>query len=304
MHSRRYELACDRPSPMRRSRSRRLKLGCDRKPPRTESWRWIGLACDRKPRPSLLRRAHHALHALGFASLLFFAAGLNFALHPEALAAVIGVQPSQLGFVPPQPSTSAVASGAINPADLHLLAATTWAEARSEGEPGMRAVAHVIVNRLGPRFGQDLHTVVLSPKQFSAWNLGDPNRPLALDPERYAVNGPARATWDLAQQVALQVLEGQSADPTNGALFYHTVAVHPVWARYGVGRLVIGAHVFYHNVRLPRASAPAADIASAEAAPVEVAAPSNGAAAAVTSAVAAAAPAAAPGAPIGTSAAQ
>ena len=84
------------------------------------------------------------------------------------------------------PLTAAVAP---NPAEVHLLAATTWAEARSEGEEGMRAVAHVIVNRVGPRFGEDISTVVLAPKQFSSWNLHDPNRPLAQNPERYATGG-------------------------------------------------------------------------------------------------------------------
>ncbi len=137
---------------------------------------------------------------------------------------------------------------APNPADVHLLAATAWAEARSEGEEGMRAVAHVIVNRIGTRFGEDVSTVVLAPKQFSSWNLHDPNRPLAQNPERYATAGINLITWQEAQEVALEVLSGQSKDPTNGALFYHTAAVHPRWARFGVGKERIGAHVFYADV--------------------------------------------------------
>jgi hypothetical protein len=105
-----------------------------------------------------------------------------------------------------------------------------------------------MVNRLGARFGQDLHTVIFAPRQFSAWNAGDPNRRLAQDPERYATDGADRETWEIAQQVALQVLQGQSVDPTNGALFYHARSVHPAWSAYGVGRLEIGSHVFYHDV--------------------------------------------------------
>src|SRR5690606_23213977 len=121
--------------------------------------------------------------------------------------------------------------------EVRLLAATVWGEARSEGELGMRAVAHVMVNRVGERFGEDLTTVLLTPKQFSVWNNGDPNRRLVLnlvrDPERYVSDF---AEWETAQRIAREVLSGQSVDPTGGALFYHTRAVRPRWARYGVGR--------------------------------------------------------------------
>jgi len=219
--------------------------------------RWIGLTRARVPvrrRPGFVRGASHALHSLGFASVLFFAAALNFALYPNALAAVVGVQPGHIGFVPPEPAQNAGTAAtpvAVNPADVHLLAATTWAEARSEGEGGMRAVAHVIVNRLGARFGDNLETVIRAPKQFSAWNIGDPNRPLAQNPERYATAGADKDTWEVAQQVALQVLQGTSVDPTNGALFYHTLAVRPVWDRYAVGPMVIGSHIFFHDVPDP-----------------------------------------------------
>src|SRR5262249_39417138 len=82
------------------------------------------------------------------------------------------------------------------------------------GALGMRAVAHVMVNRIGDRFGDDLQTVILAPKQFSAWNIGDPNRPLAQNPERYATGGLDKVTWDTAQEVAREVLSGQSVDPT------------------------------------------------------------------------------------------
>jgi len=217
--------------------------------------RWVGLTRERAPvrrRPGFVRGASHALHSLGFASVLFFAAALNFALYPNALAAVVGVQPGHIGFVPPPPALNAgTAAIAVNPADAHLLAATAWAEARSEGEYGMRAVAHVIVNRLGARFGDNLETVIRAPKQFSAWNIGDPNRPLAQNPERYATAGADKDSWEIAQQIALQVLQGQSVDPTNGALFYHTLAVRPVWDRFAVGPLVIGSHIFFHDVPDP-----------------------------------------------------
>jgi spore germination cell wall hydrolase CwlJ-like protein len=197
------------------------------------------------------------LNTLGISSVFAMALAFNCALFPQAYAqARAGMQAPLDFFFSPSASEAASAAAAkanpqaaaVNEADVHLLAATTWAEARSEGELGMRAVAHVIVNRIGDRFGDDLQTVVLSPKQFSSWNLGDPNRRLAQNPERYATGGADKETWDTALAVARQVLSGQSTDPTGGALFYHTRAVHPTWDRFGSGRQVIGAHVFFHDV--------------------------------------------------------
>lgn len=225
--------------------------------------RWIGLY---SPDPLLstrvLRRKRKPflssfLQTLGIGSVFAMALAFNCALFPQAYAQARGNLPAPLTFLfAPAQSQAGLPTAdaqlqklpAIDPDEAHLLAATAWAEARSEGELGMRAVAHVMVNRIGARFGEDLQTVILAPKQFSAWNLGDPNRPLAQHPERYATGGLDKVTWVAAQEIAREVLSGQSIDPTGGALFYHTRAVHPAWDRFGKGRLIIGAHVFFHDV--------------------------------------------------------
>lgn len=192
------------------------------------------------------------LHALGAGGVLVMAAAMNFALYPDALAEVVTGERQIVGFVPEEPAAGAVPTMlpavAVDEAEVRLLAATTWAEARSEGEDGMRAVAHVMVNRVGDRFGDSLESVIMAPAQFSAWNRGDPNRPLAQNPERYATGGIALETWEAAQKIAREVLSGQSVDPTGGSLFYHTRAVRPRWSRYGEGRRVIGEHIFYRDV--------------------------------------------------------
>ena len=217
--------------------------------------RWVALSRPQNKATTVCRAvaraAHDCVHAVGVFGVLIMAAAMNFAMYPDALAAVVGDELQAVGFVP-QDSTPGAAPQtvpAVNEDEVRLLAATVWGEARSEGELGMRAVAHVMVNRIGDRFGEDLATVILAPKQFSVWNRGDPNRRLVLnlvrDPDHYVTDA---AQWETAQRIAREVLAGQSVDPTEGALFYHTQGVRPSWARQGVGRQVIGAHVFYADV--------------------------------------------------------
>lgn len=219
--------------------------------------RWIGLTRPNKKNHRARKDAHslkHSLHALGAGGVLVLAAAMNFALYPDALAAVVSGERSIVGFVPEEPAGRTVSDQqpvVLNEDEVRLLAATVWGEARSEGEDGMRAVAHVMVNRIGPRFGEDLSTVILSPKQFSVWNRGDPNRRtvvnLARDPSSIATD----PEWAIADRVAREVLSGQSVDPTGGALFYHTRGVRPRWARIGEGRQVLGQHIFYSDVPDP-----------------------------------------------------
>jgi spore germination cell wall hydrolase CwlJ-like protein len=224
--------------------------------------RWIGLA--RPHQPGSLRRrrrkrdkTRHPLDKTlrGFGAACVVGAGVlfNWALFSEASGRTSSVWDQHIGLTQAQAAQLTSADAASPPApvdeeEVRLLAATAWGEARSEGEDGMRAVAHVMVNRVGARFGDDLKTVILAPKQFSVWNAGDPNRPLVRNPERYARGGTSLETWQTAQEVAREVLSGQSVDPTDGALFYHTRAISPWWSRYGEGRQVIGAHVFYRDV--------------------------------------------------------
>lgn len=228
--------------------------------------RWIGLARPQHISFSAPRRRTRRgsfLRGLGAAGVLGGALCIAGALHPHAYAQTLAVLEEPLSFFTeansvfkPLPLESA-APIALDEDEVHLLAATAWGEARSEGEHGMRAVAHVMVNRVGQRFGDDLRSVILSPRQFSVWNRGDPNRPLVQNPAAYATAGDDAFTWEAAQKVAREVLSGQSVDPTAGALFYHTRAIRPWWARYGHGRQEIGAHVFYADVpdQRPRVTA-------------------------------------------------
>jgi hypothetical protein len=219
--------------------------------------RWVGLTRPNKKNFRTRAQAHtfkHSLHALGAGGVLVLAAAMNFAMYPDALAEVVSGERAIIGFVPEEPAGTVVSDSTptvLNEDEARLLAATVWGEARSEGEGGMRAVAHVMRNRIGPRFGEDISTVILSPKQFSVWNRNDPNRRivqnLARDPSSIATD----PEWLVADRVAREVLSGQSVDPTGGALFYHTRGVRPRWSRVGQGRQVIGQHIFYADVPDP-----------------------------------------------------
>lgn len=248
--------------------------------------RWVALSRSNKKTAVRARRGFsHAIkecaNAIGAFGVLFMAAGTTFAMNPDALAAVIGDELSIAGFVPQDSTPGGVATQpVVNEDEVRLLAATVFGEARSEGELGMRAVAHVMVNRIGQRFGEDLATVILAPRQFSVWNRGDPNRRLVLnlvrDPDHYVTDVDQ---WETAQRIAREVLAGQSVDPTGGALFYHTRAVRPNWSHYGVGRQTIGEHIFYADVpdagtrRTPRVT----NVAHIFGRPMSIDGPSSGA---------------------------
>lgn len=136
-----------------------------------------------------------------------------------------------------------------------LLSLTMWGEARSHGEEGMRAVGHVIMNRVAVNanmFGGDtVRGVVTKDRQFSCWNRNDPNYDRMLNIDDVVSASPDGQMWKLAQVIAVQILTGHSQDPTRGATMYHTNAISPVWAdgdrNVEVAR--IANHIFYVDTR-------------------------------------------------------
>ena len=134
--------------------------------------------------------------------------------------------------------------------DAHWMALTMWGEARGQGEEAMRAVGHVIDNRrrLG-RHGSFATETVTEAWQFSAWNANDPNRAAMLGVLDLPPESREYRLWLAARRLADEILAGRSADPTGGALFYHTTAVSPRWSQ-GVEPVArIGTHVFFRTAR-------------------------------------------------------
>lgn len=147
----------------------------------------------------------------------------------------------------PEPGTEALE---IDVVDAHWMALTMWGEARREGEVGMRAVGHVIDNRRrSGRHGAYATDTVSAAYQFSCWNPGDPNR-RALDTiDTLRPDSADHQAWVSAKRIAAEILEGRSADPTGGALFYHTVAVAPRWSAGVPPVRRIGSHLFFRTAR-------------------------------------------------------
>jgi spore germination cell wall hydrolase CwlJ-like protein len=132
--------------------------------------------------------------------------------------------------------------------DAHWMALTMWGEARSGGEEAMRAVGHVIANRRAAGHHGDYVTETVSaPRQFSAWNASDPNRRAMIEIDALRAGSRDDAMWQAAKRLAEEILAGRSADPTGGALFYHTAEVAPLWSRGMEPVARIGGHLFFRR---------------------------------------------------------
>lgn len=124
---------------------------------------------------------------------------------------------------------------------LTCLARTIYWEAKGEGEAGMSAVAAVVMNRLAdPSFPKSICEVVTQGQQaktcqFSWWCDG---RPDDVEEEK---------PYAQATEIARKALNQQLRDPTDGAVNFHAVTVHPDWAESFVKTATIGDHVFYRS---------------------------------------------------------
>lgn len=148
-------------------------------------------------------------------------------------------------------------SASISSSGRDAVIRTVIGEAAREGETGWAAVAHVVRNRVeDPRFDNNARDVVLSPKQFSAWNDGAGGNDLV---NRY---GPASQLYQQVGQVVDQVWSGDIPDVTGGATHYysprgmdalvsagHQSNIEPRWLdeqnrERGVPPVEIGGHIF------------------------------------------------------------
>jgi spore germination cell wall hydrolase CwlJ-like protein len=151
---------------------------------------------------------------------------------------------------PAEPAAEILSAEEIDVVDAHWMALTMWGEARNGGESAMRAVGHVIDNRRRANtHGKYATETVSAAWQFSAWNKNDPNYPAMMNIDKLRPDSEDHRMWLTARRVADEILSGASADPTGGALFYHTAAVSPRWSAGLAPIRVIGGHLFFRTAR-------------------------------------------------------
>ena len=126
----------------------------------------------------------------------------------------------------------------LSDADFNCLVQAVYFEAGQEIPEGQRAVANVILNRVNdPHFPKTVCDVIHDSNangcQFSWWCDGKSDAT------------PDADRWATSKQAVIDVLDGDYADATKGALFFHARFVRPLWSRKLEKTAMIGGHIFY-----------------------------------------------------------
>ena len=108
---------------------------------------------------------------------------------------------------------------------VNTVASVVYAEARGETERGLRAVAHVILNRAKDQ-KKPICQVARQRGQFAKglYRPKDPN-------------------WQLARQIVLH----PGKDITRGATYFHTNWMRPYWVKSLTVTLKYKNHTFYRT---------------------------------------------------------
>ncbi|WP_157182295.1 cell wall hydrolase [Methylobacterium sp. WSM2598] len=143
---------------------------------------------------------------------------------------------------PPPDSDSAIA------AEILVLARTLYGEARGEPLKGIQAVANVIINRVNSgRYPNTISKVCLQRRQFSCWNIDDPNYKL-ISKLKFGDN----SQFDEIYKVAQSAVMGELPNIIGDALHYHATSITPSWIKNSPRAsevATIGNHRFWSNIR-------------------------------------------------------
>lgn len=126
----------------------------------------------------------------------------------------------------------------ISQADMHCMAHAIYYEARGERYVGMLAVANVIMNRVAD---PDYPKTVCEVTRQRSRNI--------CQFEYYCKVGnriprPDDEQWQLANDIAFQVLSGNKPDITDGATRFHAISGSIGHTRNAIR---IGSHLFYRR---------------------------------------------------------
>lgn len=137
--------------------------------------------------------------------------------------------------------------------DRDLIALTIYGEARGELVEGKIAVACVLRNRLRVgKWGASYERVCRAPKQFSCWNLSDPNAAVLKRLTTQIQQGlpptdPAllECYW-IADGLMKDLIQPRVGDATHYCA--RSMPTPPAWARDGELVATVGHHWFFENV--------------------------------------------------------
>lgn len=128
-----------------------------------------------------------------------------------------------------------------------VLAKTAWGEARGETDLNspLGVIFSILNRQKGHKSGKTLWSIVNEPNQYAAWHASDPNR------DDIRSFGPGHPMWEQYYTMARQALEGAIPDPTHGAEWYITEALHlknpPGWIKNLEQTSKHGSHVFFRK---------------------------------------------------------
>jgi N-acetylmuramoyl-L-alanine amidase len=148
--------------------------------------------------------------------------------------------------------------------DVEVLALTTFGEQRGDSREGGSSLEErlgcmmVIRNRLRSpqRFGDTYKEVCLQRKQFSCWNVGDPNRAVLM-PHAYVLASGQPTMHPMLEEtlyLARGIHAGVILDATNGATHYYSprsmVPANsvPYWAKDKEPCARIGSSLYFKGV--------------------------------------------------------
>lgn len=149
--------------------------------------------------------------------------------------------PPSYDFVLVTPPTAPTMQPPAVPSERDCLAEAIYFESRGEPREGQVAIAHVVMNRAAAKgFPGQVCDVISEGEdkgkgecQFSWRCDGKPDTPSDA------------AAWSAAQKVADSVMQGETDDPTHGALFFHHAKVQPEWSAKLRRTAEIGSHIYY-----------------------------------------------------------
>lgn len=134
------------------------------------------------------------------------------ALCPGVFAAPIVTEASAECATAMRSYRETIGSVRLSASDRDAIARVTVAEARNQGDVGMAAVVHTVVNRLmDGRFGRSVQEIIDAPRQFEpAYEAGGwRNLPK-----------PSAAQWARVDAILNLILAGKIVDPSGGALYF------------------------------------------------------------------------------------